>query len=103
MKDKHNKKKRHRQAKRVKEPDKPSNMVTKVDKALSTENADQNFFEKPQMHEASRMPPPDASDENFFELMNSPSEIDVQEILKLIEQIFQEEFKNKWDKNRGCS
>ena len=52
-----NKKKRHKQAKRVKEPDKPSNMVTKVDKALSTENADQNFFEKPQMVKASRMNP----------------------------------------------
>ena len=76
-----NKKKRHKQAKRVKEPDKPSNMVTKVDKALSTENADQNFFEKPQMVKASRMTPPDAADENFcdkfIELMNSPSETDV--------------------------
>ena len=71
------KKKKMKQAKRIKEPDKPKNMVTKGDKVVSPSTADQNFFEKPHMHKASINAPPDASDENFFELMNSPSETDV--------------------------
>ena len=101
-----NKKKRKKQAKRVKEPDKPPNMVTKVDKALSTENADQNFFEKPQMHEASRMAPPDAADENFkkkiYEVVvdgtNMDDKNDLKEMQNMIENTFQLMFKRKWKK-----
>ena len=63
-----NKKKRKKQAKRVKEPDKPTKMVTKVSKdTKKDDDKDENFFEKPQMHKASRMAPLNVADENFFE------------------------------------
>ena len=99
------KKKKKKQAKRVKEPDKPQNMVTKVDKALSTENADQNFFEKPQMHKASRITP-DKSDENFkkkiYEVVvdgtNMDDKNDLQEMQNMIDDTFQPRFKTEWEK-----
>ena len=105
---------------------KSSTMVTKVTKVVTKEipedKKDQNFFKKPQMDKASRMAPPDAADENFYEkfieLMNSPSETDVdcqihevqdvkdeaevndlQERKKMLEDCFQLKFRNKWDKN----
>ena len=111
------KKKKMKQAKKVKEPDKPSKRVTMVSKyTKNDDDKDENFFDKQQMDKVSRMAP-EASDENFFELRNSPSEkdvdcnerklhennitdnIDIQEIIERIETDFQEKFKEKWDKN----
>ena len=86
---------------------KSSTMVTKVTKVVTKEipedKKDQNFFKKPQMDKASRM----ASDENFNEKIyevevdetNIDDNTDIKEMLKVIEQTFQEMFKNKWDKN----
>ena len=121
-----NKKKRHKQAKRVKEPDKPSNMVTKVDKALSTETADQNYYEKiyevVQVDEMELMNSPLATvvemkqlktskkisemkkDQNFFEKpkmvsneTNMDNNNDLQDMEKMMEDSFQLSFKKNWE------
>ena len=105
-------------------------MITKASKVIKKDDdKDQNFFKKPQMDKASRMAPPDAADENFYEkfieLMNSPSETDVdcqihdvqevknevevdgtniddnndlQEMQNMIEDTFQPMFKTEWEK-----
>ena len=87
---------------------KPSNMVTKVpkvDKVLSPDTADQNFFKKPQMDKASRIAP-DKSDENFkkkiYEVVvdgtNMDDKNDLQEMQNMIDDTFQPMFKTEWEK-----
>ena len=83
--------------KKTKKKKKPSNMVTngsaKVakindgpqEKVLSScETADQNFYEK--------------VDEVEVDETNIGDNMDMQEMLRMIEETFQEKFKNNWDR-----
>ena len=93
-----------------KKKNKSTKMVTKVSKDTKKEipddKEDQNFFEKPQMLKASIMAPPDAANENFkkkiYEVVvdgtNMDNNNDLQDMEKMMEELFQLKFKTNWER-----